>query len=100
MKEKKTRRVFSKEFKKEAVKLVTEGGQQATSAARNLDVHPNVLGRWVQQFKENGDNAFPGKGKLPPQEDEVRRLRRELASVKEERDILKKVVAIFSRPGK
>ena len=100
MKENITRRVFSKEFKKEAVKLVTEGGQRATSVARNLDIHPNVLGRWVRQFKENGVNAFPGKGKFPQQEDEMRRLKRELASVKEERDILKKVVAIFSRPGK
>lgn len=100
MKEKKTRRIFSKEFKKEAVKLVTEGGQGATSVARNLDVHPNVLGRWVRQSKENGDNAFPGNGKLLPQDEENRRLRRELVSVTEERDILKKVVAIFSRPGK
>ena len=94
MKEKKTRRVFSKDFKKEAVKLVTEGGQQATSVARNLDVHPNVLGRWVRQSKDNGEEAFPGKGKLLPQEEENRRLRRELVSVKEERDILKKVVAM------
>ncbi len=100
MKEKETRRVFSKEFKKEAVKLVTEGGQGATSVARNLDLHPTVLGRWVRQLKDNGDQAFPGKGKLTLQEDEVRRLSRELVSVKEERDILKKVVAIFSRPGK
>ena len=100
MKEKETRRVFSKEFKKEAVKLVTEGGQGATSVARNLDVHPNVLGRWVRQLKDNGDDAFPGIGKLSPQEDEVGSLRRELISIKEERDILKKVVAIFSRPGK
>ena len=100
MKEKKTRRVFSKEFKQEAVNLVTEGGQMATSVARNLDLHPNVLGRWVRQFKSDKEEAFPGKGKLSPQEEEIRRLRRELGSVKEERDILKKVVAIFSKPSK
>jgi transposase len=64
--------------------------------ARNLDVHPNVLGRWVRQLNDNGDEAFPGKGKLSPQEDEVRSLRRELVSIKEEHDILKKVVAIPS----
>lgn len=100
MKEKKTRRVFSGEFKQEAVKLVTEGGQRATSVARNLDVHPNVLGRWVRQFKDEREEAFPGKGNLSPQEEEIRLLRRELASIKEERDILKKVVAIFSKPSK
>ena len=100
MKGKKTRRVFSKEFKQEAVKLVTEGGQMARSVARNLDLHPNVLGRWVRQFKDEREEAFPGKGNLSAQEEEIRRLRRELASVKEERDILKKVVAIFSKPSK
>lgn len=100
MKEKKTRRVFPKEFKQEAVKLVTEGGQGATSVARNLDVHPNVLGRWVRQFKDEREGAFHGKGNLSPQEEDIRHLRRELASVKEERDILKKVVAIFSKPSK
>ena len=87
-------------MKKEAVKLVTEGGQRATSVARNLDVHPNVLGRWIRQSKANGEEAFPGKGKLPLQEEENLSLRRELISMKEERDILKKVVAIFSRPSK
>ena len=100
MKEKRTRRVFSKEFKKEAVKLVTESGQPAAEVARNLDVHRTVLQRWIQQYWEAGESAFPGKGNQAHQDDEVYRLNRELASVKEERDILKKVVAIFSKPSK
>lgn len=86
--------------KKEAVKLVTEGGQKSAEVSRNLDIHPNVLRRWVHQFKVNGQVAFPGKGNLLHKDEEVRRLKRELASVKEERDILKKALAIFSRHSK
>jgi transposase len=57
-----------------------------------------VIYRWIKQYREDPENAFPGKGKLKPEDEELRRLRRELADVKEERDILKKVVNIFSKP--
>ena len=97
MKEEKTRRVFTKEFKQESARLVTEGGQKAAEVARNLELHPNVLRRWVKEFKQTGEGAFPGKGNLLSEAEEVRQLKRELASVKEERDILKKALAIFSR---
>jgi transposase len=97
---KRTRRVFSKEFKKEAVKMVTEGGRGISETARNLDVHPNTLSKWIRQFKEDKERAFPGKGNLLPLDEENRQLKRELKSVQEERDILKKVVAIFSKPQK
>ena len=100
MKEKRTRRVFSREFKQEAVRLVNEGGQSASEVARNLDVHRTVLERWIRQFEDAGEAAFPGRGNLGPTDEELHRLRREVASLKEERDILKKVVAIFSRPSK
>ena len=100
MKEEKARRVFTTEFKKEAVKLVIEGGQKTAEVSRNLGIHSNNLSRWVQEFKQNGNAAFPGKGNQLPEDEEIRRLKKELASVKEERDILKKALAIFSKHSK
>jgi transposase len=70
------------------------------AAARDLEVRPDMLRRWKRQLEEDPVEAFPGKGNLKPDEDQIRRLQRELARVKEERDILKKVVAIFSVPSR
>ena len=91
------RRNYDSEFKREAVKLVIEGGRVASEVAKGLGINENVLYRWIKQYREDPENAFPGKGKLKPEDEELRRLRRELADVKEERDILKKVVGIFSK---
>jgi transposase len=77
--------------------LVVEGGRVATEVAKGLGINENVLYRWIRQYREDPRNAFPGKGKLKPDDEELRRLRRELSDVKEERDILKKVVSIFSK---
>lgn len=92
-----TRRQFSREFKREAVHLVVDRGVSFAQAARDLDLHQTVLRRWVQQYRDSPDTAFPGKGQLTPADDEVRRLRRELARLKAERDILKKAAAYFAR---
>jgi len=94
----KKRRSYDSEFKREAVKLVLEGGRVASEVAKGLGISDNVIYRWIKQYREDPENAFPGKGKLKPEDEELRRLRRELADVKEERDILKKVVNIFSKP--
>jgi transposase len=93
----KKRRSYDSEFKREAVKLVLEGGRIASEVAKGLGINENVLYRWIKQYREDPENAFPGKGKLKPEDEEIRRLRRELIDVKEERDILKKVVSIFSK---
>jgi transposase len=95
-----TRRKFSREFKLEAVRLVTSGGRGMVAAARDLEVRPDMLRRWKRQLEEDPVEAFPEKGNLKPDEDQIRRLQRELARVKEERDILTKVVAIFSVPSR
>ena len=95
-----TRRKFSREFKLEAVRLVTSGGRGMAATARDLEVRPDMLRRWKRQLEEDPVEAFPGKGHLKPEEDQVRRLQRELARVKEERDILRKVVAIFTVPSR
>lgn len=96
----KKRRSFSREFKLEAVALITEGGLSVARAARDLGISESVLGRWKKQFEEDPEQAFPGKGRLRPQDEELARLRRENEILRQERDILKKAVGIFSRVPK
>jgi len=91
------RRVFTLEFKHEAVKLVRERGMTVTQASRDLGLHVNVLRKWVKDANENGAAAFPGRGKQRPDDAELSRLRRELAKTKAERDILKKAIAYFAK---
>ena len=92
-----TRRKFSREFKREAVHLVTHRGVSVAQAARDLDLHATVLRRWVREFGDSPDGAFPGNGQMKPEDEEVRRLRREVAKLKAERDILKKAAAYFAK---
>jgi len=95
---KRERRSFDKEFKKEVACLVTEGGRQVSEVARDLDIHSNVIHRWKREYLEDIENAFPGKGRMKPEEEELRSLKKRLTDVTEERDILKKALAIFSKP--
>jgi transposase len=94
------RRTYTKEFKIEAVRLVTEGGHKPSEVARDLGIHECLLGRWRKEIEQGRTGAFPGKGKLRPEQEELRRLQRELARVTEEREILKKALAIFSKGPK
>ncbi|EJL80033.1 transposase [Variovorax sp. CF313] len=87
------RRTFSREFKLEAVKLVTERGVTVAQAAKDLDVHENVLRKWVRELREAPQEAFPGNGRQTAQDAELARLRKEVAKLKMERDILKKAAA-------
>lgn len=91
------RRQYDREFKLEAVRLSYESGRTVAGVARDLGINENNLWRWRKQFADGGDSAFPGTGHLAPEQEELRRLRRELADVTEERDILKKAMGIFSR---
>lgn len=91
------RRVFTREFKLEAVRLVTERGVALRQAAKDLGLHENVLGSWVRQQKAGSAQAFPGRGVMKPDDAEVARLRRELAKTRTERDILKKAIAYFAK---
>ncbi len=90
-------RHFSSEFKRDAVLLVTEKGMPVGKVARELDIHPNLLHVWRRRFLAKGDKAFVGKGRVALEEVGIKRLRRELEKVKEERDILKKALAVFSK---
>jgi len=91
------RRRFSREFKLEAVKLVRERGVSVAQAARDLDLHENLLRKWVKDFAADPQHAFPGLGQMKPEQLEIERLRREVHKLKAERDILKKAAAYFAR---
>lgn len=91
------KRKFSREFKTEAVRLVTDGGRTVSDVARSLGIHENSLYRWIRDFSADPVNSFPGKGRQAPDEEELRRLQKENNDLREEREILKKALAIFSR---
>ena len=88
-----TRKEYSPEFKREAVRLADERGNKS-AVARELGLHLSMLRRWKQELNENGDRAFPGQGH--PLDEELVRLRKELKRVEEENSVLKKAVGIFS----
>lgn len=83
------RRIFSREFKVEAVRLVRERGVSVAQASRDIGVHENVLRKWVKEFGSDPKQAFPGHGQQKPEQLEIERLRREVMKLKAERDILK-----------
>jgi transposase len=91
------RRSFTAEFKREAVKQVRERGIPAAQVARGLGIHENVLRNWVRQMADDPLEAFPGNGKMKPQDAELARLHRELKKVTAERDILKKALGYFAK---
>jgi transposase len=96
---KKARRRFDQQFKVDAVRLVAESGNAVAEVARNLGIGRNQLDRWMKQLqgKKSPQAAFPGNGNIGADKKELEELRRELARVKEEREILKKAMAVFSR---
>ena len=84
----KKRKSYSKQFKIDAVKLVTEQGYQISEAALNLGINPGVLGRWKKQHEAEGpDSAFPGKGHMTSEKEELYRLRKENKRLRMEREI-------------
>ena len=94
------RKTYTQEFKLEAIRLWQTSGMSAREVAEDLGFSRGMLYRWKRQLDDKGEDAFTGHGRMAPAEEEVRRLRRELMIVKQERDILKKAVAIFSHPRK
>ena len=88
------KRKFTPEFKLEAVRLATSGEKPLTQVARELGILPNLLRNWRRQVEgrvgEPAAEVFPGNGRLPSQEEELGRLRREVETLRQERDFLKK----------
>ena len=93
----KEQRTFPKEFKLEAVQLMQRSGKSQAQIARDLGIADSTLHHWCKEFAEQGPQAFPGSGHQTAQEEELLRLKRELEVTRQERDILKKALAIFSR---
>ncbi len=95
--EAKKRREYEKEFKQRTVGLVKSGNRSVTEIARDLGIESRNIYRWVKEYNSDPQDSFPGKGKMKPEDEEVRKLKRQLADVTEERDILKKAISIFSK---
>lgn len=91
------RRSFSREFKVEAVRLVRDRVVSVAQAARDLDVHENLLRKGVKQFADDLLEAFPGRSRMKAVEAKIERLRREVQKLKAERDILKSAAAYFAK---
>ncbi len=89
------RRRFSKEFKYEAVQMATEARLSIKQVATDLGLHTNVLSRWCREQQQEGPKAFRGQG--IPRDEELAKLKRELAHVKRERDFLKDAAVFFAR---
>lgn len=90
-------KTYSKEFKVDALKLAALPGNTLSKVARDLGVAKSVIYKWKQEADKHQDGAFVGKGRLNPQDEEIRRLRRELERTRMERDILKKATAFFAK---
>ena len=96
----KSRRRYNKEFKLEAIRLVKNKDGGVSEIASNLGIHPGVLHRWVREYEDDANNSFPGNGNLKVPDAEIRLLQKKVKNLEEERDILKKALAIFSKhPG-
>jgi transposase len=91
------RRRFTREFKLEAVRLIRDRGVSYAQASQDLKVHPTQLRNWVKSFADDPVDAFPGNGRLKSEQLEIARLKREVAKLKAERDILKKAAAYFAK---
>ena len=100
MESKYSRNKYDEAFKREAVRLVEEEGRSAFSVERDLGIGNGVISRWRKALSEDSEHAFPGKGRQKPSEEELRRLKRENDILRQERDILKKALAIFSKTPK
>jgi transposase len=94
------RKHYSKQFKIDAVKLVTEQGYKVSEVARNLGIHHSSLRNWKKQLETDGNQSFPGKGHMTSDKEELYRLRKEVKKLRMEREILKKAAAFFANEPK
>ena len=89
------REKYSREFKREAVRLVVDEQMSARQVAEDLGVNSTTVSTWVRLVGQDGEDAFPGKGKLKPQDERIRQLEKENRRLQMERDILKKAITFF-----
>jgi transposase len=91
------RRKYTREFKLEALSLIRDRGVSIRRASMDLGIHENTLRAWLKEFEADPQHSFPGHGQRKPEDAEVAELRREVAKLKAERDILKKAAAYFAK---
>jgi transposase len=96
----KERKTYTREFKIEAVRLLERSGRTQAEIANELGMAPSSLSRWKQKYGTDAEAVPPGRGDLKPEEERIRELERENEILRQERDILKKAVAIFSQPSR
>ena len=90
-------RMFDREFKLSAIRMASEVDTTAVEVEERLGISKGIISRWKKQLRESGEEAFPGTGHVSDRDEEIRHLRRELARVSQERDILKKAAAFFAK---
>jgi transposase len=91
------RRQYTAEFKREAIRLITEHGYGVTEAARNLGLHAQMLGRWKRQAEHQTNGSNGGNGQMSAEHEELLRLRKENQRLRMEREILKKATVFFAK---
>ena len=94
------RKKYTKEFKLDAISLVTEQKYTCAEAAMSLGIHTNILSRWIRELTEKDDSAFRGNGKLTAEQTEIRQLREEVRRLTMEKEILKKATVFFAKEAK
>ena len=93
----KQRKTYTREFKLEALRLAETSGRPITQVERELGLSQGTMAHWRREVQRNGGEAFPGHGHLLPSEERLRQLERENAILRQERDILKKAIAVVSQ---
>jgi transposase len=92
-----SKRSYPREFKVEAVALLRSRGKSANEIEREPGITPGLLAKWKVRLKADGEQAFPGKGRLKEDDELIRQLKRENELLRQERQVLKKALAIFSK---
>ena len=95
----KKRKTYSREFKRETLRLVETSDLSIAQIERDLGLSKGQIHHWKRQLARDGEEAFPGKGKLKPQDERIRQPRREKEMLRQEIEILKKAATTFSRPN-
>jgi len=94
----KPRKKYTREFKKAAVAQVVRNDRSVTDVAEGLGISASLLWRWKAEMEDDSVTAFPGNGVAKDANDEMVRLRKDLAAAQQERDILKKALGYFAKP--
>lgn len=95
-----TRKKYTKEFKLDAISLVLDQEYTRIEAARSLEINGTMLGRWIKEHQSDDAQAFRGNGKLTPEQEEIRKLKRQVKRLEMEKDILKKATVFFAKETK